>query len=105
VIAGDSDRLAARRVTCRLARDFCVAVATADRLSALLAETIAREARRAGLSERGHHLTRIRPSHSDLVRYLLPWNRPSRSPRVGDRALARVLPDLSARRAPRLRGT
>ncbi len=38
VIAGDSDRLAARRATCRLARDFCVAVATADRLSALLAK-------------------------------------------------------------------
>jgi hypothetical protein len=38
--------------TCRLARNFCVAVAMANRLSALLAENIAREARRAGLSER-----------------------------------------------------
>ncbi len=33
-----SPLLAARRATCRLARDFCVAVAMADRLSALLAE-------------------------------------------------------------------
>ena len=44
-------------LACRLARCFCVAVAMADRLSALLAEDVAREARRAGLSERITNLT------------------------------------------------
>jgi hypothetical protein len=39
------------------------------RLSALLAENVAPEARRAWLSERARNSTRIRPSHSDLARF------------------------------------
>lgn len=42
-------------------------MAMADRLSALLAEDVAREARRAGLSERTNEPTIIRPLHSDLL--------------------------------------
>jgi hypothetical protein len=53
-----------------LARDFFVAVARADRLSALLAGNVAREARRAGLSERDNERTIIRALHSGLVRDL-----------------------------------
>src|SRR6185437_4169381 len=41
------------------------------RLSALLAENVAREARRAGLSERSDDSTIIRPQRSDLVRPLV----------------------------------
>src|SRR5579859_6783161 len=71
-------------------RDVSVAVAIADRLSALLAGNIAREARRAGLSERTIKPTIIRPPHSDLPPAPVKVEGVHRVPsRVGDRALAR----------------
>jgi len=68
VIAADPDTTAACPATRRPARDFFVAVAMADRLSALLAKNVAREARRAGLSERANERTIIRSPQSGLVR-------------------------------------
>jgi hypothetical protein len=69
VIAADWATTAACRGTCRLSPDFFVAVAIADRLSALLAENVAREARRAVLSLSAP--MSLPSPHSDLLGYLV----------------------------------
>jgi hypothetical protein len=65
--AGIDARAASRRRSFLGARAVCVAVAMADRLSALLSGNVAPKARRAGLTERSPRLARPNPRTSNSV--------------------------------------